>query len=194
LRPKQTVQSQNLSVQWHNWKYKNTLFLILSLLGFFYLAQTPLVDVFLKQIGQLGYLGAFITGIFFVSTFTVAPAAVILFHLADTLHPLEVALLAGLGGVVGDFIILRFMKDKVFDELLPTIKKYQSRKVRLLFRSPYFAWLIPIIGAIIIASPLPDEVGVGMMGVSKIKWWQFVFLTFILNSIGIFLVVSAARL
>ena len=45
----------------------------------------------------MGYLGAFITGIFFVSTFTVVPASVVLFRLAESLHPIEVALLAGLG-------------------------------------------------------------------------------------------------
>lgn len=40
--------------------------------------------------GNLGYLGAFITGIFFVYTFTVVPGSIVLFNLANTLHLFEV--------------------------------------------------------------------------------------------------------
>jgi len=179
---------------WRRWKYKNTFMLIVSLVAFFYLARTPAVENIIKHVGTLGYLGAFLTGIFFVSTFTVAPAAVILFHLADQLHPLEVALLAGLGAMVGDYIIFRFMKDKVFEELLPVIRKMHTPKIKILFKSPYFAWVLPVFGAFIIASPLPDEVGVGMLGVTKIKRWQFFLLAFALNAVGIFVIVSASRL
>lgn len=185
---------QNLLKKWRRWKFKNSFLLLVSLVVFFWLAKTPLVDRIIREIGSLGYLGAFITGIFFVSTFTVAPAAVILFHLADTLHPIEVAILAGLGAMVGDYVIFRFMKDKVFEELLPLIRKLHTPKLKLLFKSPYFAWILPVVGAFIIASPLPDEAGVTMLGLSKIKKWQFFLLAFVLNAVGIFLIVSATKL
>lgn len=185
---------QNLLKKWHRWKFKNSFLLVVSLVVFFWLAKTPLVDRIIREIGALGYLGAFITGIFFVSTFTVAPAAVILFHLADTLHPIEVAILAGLGAMVGDYVIFRFMKDKVFEELLPLVRKLHTPKLKLLFKSPYFAWVLPVVGAFIIASPLPDEAGVTMLGLSKIKKWQFFLLAFVLNAVGIFLIVSATKL
>ncbi len=192
---KQTrITNKLIQKKWRRWKYKNTFMLGLSLVALFWLAKTPQVDSIVKQIGSLGYIGAFITGIFFVSTFTVAPAAIVLFHLADTLHPVEVALLAGLGAMVGDYVIFRFMKDKVFDELMPIIRKMHTPKIKLLFKSPYFAWVLPLVGAFIIASPLPDEAGVTMLGLSKIKKWQFFLLAFALNSVGIFLVVSATRI
>lgn len=168
--------------------------LIASLVLFFYLAGTPFVDRVITEIGTLGYVGAFITGIFFVSTFTVAPAAVVLFHLAETLHPIEVAILAGLGAMIGDYLIFRFMKDRVFEELLPVVRRLHTPKIKLLFKSPYFAWLLPLVGAFVIASPLPDEVGVSMLGLSAIKKWQFFALAFVLNAIGIFIVVSIAQL
>ncbi|MCC7436766.1 hypothetical protein IT402_02755, partial [Candidatus Nomurabacteria bacterium] len=59
--------------------------------------------------------------------------------------------------------------------------------------TPYFAWLAPVIGAIIIASPLPDEIGVGLIGISKMKNWQFLVLSFVLNSLGILLIVTLAK-
>lgn len=168
--------------------------LVISIMLFFWLAKTPLVDSLIKEVGTLGYLGAFITGVFFVSTFTVAPAAVILFHLADSLHPIEVALLAGLGAMVGDYFIFRFMKDRVFEELLPVIRRLHTPRIKILFKSPYFAWLLPVAGAFVIASPLPDEAGVTMLGLSKIKRWQFFLLAFVLNAVGIFLIVTATKL
>lgn len=185
--------SKKLKKRWKSWPYKNTLLLILSLLLFFYLAKTPALDHVVRRLGELGYLGAFITGIFFVSTFTVTPAAVVLYHLADRLHPVEVAVLAGFGAMLGDYIIFRFIKDQVFNELKPLYRKYGRPYSRIIFRSPYFAWILPLAGAFIIASPFPDEVGIGMLGVSKIKKWQFFLLALVLNTIGIFLVVTAAR-
>ena len=183
-----------LQRHWRRWKYKNTMLLVVSLIAFFYVARTPQVDAAIKSVGSLGYLGAFMTGVFFVSTFTVAPAAVVLFHLATMLHPVEIALLAGVGAMVGDYIIFRYMKDHVFAELLPLARKAQTPRLKILFKSPYFAWILPVVGAFLIASPLPDELGVSMLGMSKVKKWQFFLLAFVLNTVGIFLIVSAARL
>lgn len=187
------IAVKSLTRNWKRWRFKNTFLLITSLVVFFYLAQTPYVSNIIKLSGNLGYFGSFIAGMFFVSTFTFAPSSVILFQLADRLNPIEVSLLAGLGAMTGDYLIFRFMKDKVFDELLPIVKKIGIRRLNVLYRSPYFAWAFPILGALIIASPLPDEVGVSMMGISKISKWKFLLITFILNAAGIFLVVAIAR-
>lgn len=193
-KKKQKLFKTDLNKAWRLWPYKNTTLLALSLVAFFYLARTPEVENFINSIGSLGYLGAFITGIFFVSTFTVAPAAVVLFNLADHLHPVEVALLAGLGAMAGDYIIFRFLKDKVFDELVPIFKRMHTPYVRTLFKSPYFSWVMPFIGAVVIASPLPDEAGISLLGMSKIRPWQFFVVTFALNALGIFIVVTTANL
>ncbi len=180
--------------RWKHWHYKNTTLLVLSLVTFFFLAKTPEIDSLIKQAGTLGYIGAFIAGIFFVSTFTVAPAAVVLYHLADSLHPLEIALLAGLGAMIGDYIIFKYLKDKIFIELRPLFLRHGKPYIRVLYRSPYFIWMLPVFGAFIIASPFPDEIGVGILGLSKIKRWQFFLLSLVLNAIGIFLVVTIAKL
>lgn len=183
----------HLNTRWKHWHYKNTALLILSLIIFFTLAETPQVKGVISAIGSFGYIGAFITGIFFVSVFTVAPAAIVLFFLAETLNPLIVALFAGSGAVIGDYLIFRFLRDRVFDEIKPIILKNGGNLLVKLFKTPYFAWGLPLVGAFIIASPFPDEVGIGMLGASKLRNWQFLLLTFLLNSIGIFVVIIAAR-
>lgn len=177
----------------YGWKYKNTIFLGISLVALFILADTAIAHALIRQIGSYGYIGAFITGIFFVSTFTVAPASVVLFHLSQELNPYAIALSAGAGAVIGDIIIFRFLKDGVFDELKPLFRRFRGSYMSRLFKTPYFAWFVPVAGAIIIASPLPDEIGIGLLGLTKIKWWQFALLAFGLNSVGIFVIVTLAQ-
>ena len=167
--------------------------LILSLVLFFYFADSNIAQKLIGALGSLGYLGAFITGIFFVSTFTVAPAAVVLFHLANNLNPFEVAVLSGLGAVVGDYIIFQFVRDRVLEELKPLFRKWTGSRISRLVHTPYFAWLLPVIGATIIASPLPDELGVSILGIAKMNRWHFLILSFFLNALGIFLIVTLSK-
>jgi len=176
-----------------NWRFKNTAILVLSLIVFFYLLNFPFVKNLISSIGGLGYLGAFISGMFFVSTFTVAPSTVILFYLAEKFNAWDIAILAGLGAVIGDFIIFKFLKDRVFEELKPIFQKTLGKKISNLYKTPYFGWTAMALGAIIIASPFPDEVGLSLMGLSKIKTWQFLLFSFTLNAIGIFIIILLAQ-
>lgn len=180
--------------EYQRWRYRNTALLVLSLGLFWYFADSELVQGSLARVGSLGYLGAFISGMFFVSVFTVAPAAAVLFGLAEGHDPILLAFLAGLGAVIGDYIILRVLKDRVFHELTPLAEQLGGSFVMNLFRTPYFSWAVPFVGAVIIASPLPDEVGIGLMGLSRVKAWQFLLIAFVLNALGIFAVITAATL
>lgn len=180
-------------IVWKKWPYKNTGFLVVSIAVFFYFADSSFIQNIIIKLGELGYLGAFITGIFFVYTFTVAPSAAILFHLSDSYNPFLIALLAGLGAVIGDYIIFRYFKDKVFDELKPFFKMMSGPFIKKIFSTPYFAWLLPLSGLFIIASPFPDEIGIGLISASRMKNWQFLLLTFLLNAAGIFIIVLLAR-
>ncbi len=128
----------DLNYSWKNWHYKNTSLLILSLILFFLFANTPFIKGIITYIGNFGYIGAFITGIFFVSVFTVAPAAVVLYFLADTLNPLLVAIFAGAGAVIGDYLIFRFLRDRVFDELKPMFLKSGGNILVKLFKNTVF--------------------------------------------------------
>ena len=175
------------------WAYKNTALLALSIFALFLLADTPVVHALMRHVGTYGYIGSFITGGFFVSTFTVAPASLVLFHLAQGYSPVLIALTAGAGAVVGDLLIFRFFKGQIFTEFTPLVQRLKKRHVFELFKSPYFGWLTPVIGAILIASPFPDEVGIGMMGLTKIKEWQFMALTYVLNTLGILVIVLFAQ-
>lgn len=156
---------------------------------FFFLADTLFVHQLLERISTYGYFGTFVAGIFFVSTFTIAPASLVLINLAESQSLFKLALVAGAGGMIGDLIMFRFFKNQIFSELTPLFARFSGKGVVCLACSPYFSWLMPVFGALIIASPFPDEIGVGMMGVSKIRTWQFMVLTFGLNAFGVLLII-----
>lgn len=175
------------------WRFRNTALFLASLAALFFLAGTSWATDMLHRLGDAGYIGAFIAGILFVSTFTVAIAGIVLFYLAQELNPLGVALIAGGGAMLGDLLIFRYFKDYVFEELRPIFRKLGEHPFMRIMSTPYFAWILPVLGALIIASPFPDEIGIGLMGISRMKNWQFLLLAFVLNSAGIFFIVTLAR-
>lgn len=175
------------------WKFKNTLLLLLNLALMFFLLQTIFAENLVFYIKNLGYLGAFLAGIFFVSTFSIVPASVVLFFLAKELNPFYMSVVAGVGTVFGDYLIFRFLKDYVFEELRPFFRKLIKPFLNKISNISYFMWILPILGAIIIASPFPDEIGISLMGLSKIKSWQFLLISFILNSLGILFMIMIIK-
>lgn len=177
----------------NKWKYKNVTIVFFSVILAIILSRIEAFHSLLLHLGTFGYIGAFIAGMFFVSTFTVATSALILLILAQTLSPIEIGLIAGLGAVVGDVLIFRLIKNNLLNEIEDIYNHIDSKKhLNTLVHSQYFNWMLPVLGSIIIASPLPDELGIGLMGISKMNTIRFVFLSYILNSIGIFFVVSAS--
>jgi len=175
------------------WKYKNTILFATSIVLFVFILQDTRVHITLHSLSHFRYFNVFILGFFIASTFTVVPAITALTFLAQTLDPVTVAFTAGLGTMVGDYAIFHFFKDSVLTELKPFFFHFRESRLLHLFSTPYFAWLSPVIGAIIIASPLPDEIGLGLLGSKRIRKWHFLTITFLLNSVGIFLILTATQ-
>lgn len=173
-------------------RYKNLTLLGISLIVAFILYKSESFHSFLLHLGTFGYFGAFIAGILFVSTFTAATGVLILLVLAEQLSVIELGVIAGLGAVVGDCIIFRFIKDDLVSEVAPMYNQLGGGQISKVLHSRYFSWSLPVIGAILIASPLPDEIGISLLGLSKMKTPQFLVLSFCLNAVGIMLVVTSS--
>ena len=136
----------------------------------------------------------FIAGIFFTSAFTIAPAAIVIANVAQAL-PLHSVVIAGaLGAMVGDYILFSFIKDRFAAHLKRALRHSHIRFIFKSFHFGFLKWLSPIIGAFIIASPLPDEFGIMLMGLSKVKTHLFLLITFLMNMIGILIVVGFSQL
>src|SRR3989338_11522889 len=102
---------------WRSFRYKNLTLFVISVLFAVLLSSFEPFHAFLLNLGSLGYFGAFLAGILFVSTFTVATGVVIFLVLSKQLSPIEIGLVAGFGAVVGDFTIFRFIKDNLLEAI-----------------------------------------------------------------------------
>jgi hypothetical protein len=138
------------------------------------------------------YLGAFLGGLFFVYGFTAAPATVLLLFLGRENSLLLVGVIAGLGALVGDLLIFRFVRHSFTDE----IERIWQWKIWLWFeeltrRAPegLRKYVLLVFAGFIIASPLPDEIGVLLLAASQnISMEVFAVTSYILNTVGIIVI------
>ncbi|HYC79507.1 MAG TPA: hypothetical protein VEC17_00600 [Candidatus Binatia bacterium] len=181
--------------QQKGWRFKNTFLLAISIVVLLIFADHAIIRGIISGVSELKFLGLFFSGFFIVSTFTIVPATLVLSEMSNTYGFWETALLATAGAVLGDFIIFRFIRDTVSDELRPIFNLIAKEKhIKALFSSPFFAWLTPVVGAAIIASPLPDEIGLTLLGASRMSNRRFLILVTIIDFIGICLLLSLFRM
>ena len=168
--------------------------IILSIIVAILLIKPGAIEEALKQTRNVWFLDSFIAGMFFTSVFTVAPAIVALGTIAQSSQSvLLVALFGGLGAMCGDLIIFRFMRDVLAGDIMRIINTSGNGKLQSIVRLKFFRWLTFSLGALVIASPLPDELGLAMMGFSKTKTSILIPVSFVFNSLGILVIGLVAK-
>lgn len=168
--------------------------IFLSVLIALILLKTDTIGKILISTKELELIGSFIAGMFFTSIFTAAPATVTLVEISQVNSILLTALFGALGAVFGDLIIFYFIRDRFGEHLMELLKhRGLIKRFKILLKLKLFRWFTFLIGAIIIASPFPDELGIGLLGFSKMRIYYFIPISFIGNSIGILLLGLVAR-
>jgi hypothetical protein len=156
--------------------------------------KTGLLDLVLRVFDGYYIIAAFVAGIFFTSAFTIAPSSVALVHLAGNSPVGSIVFWGALGAVFGDLILFFFIRDTFAEDLKKTMK---PSTIKHLFHSLHFGflkWLSPILGALIIASPLPDELGISLLGMSKVKTSVLIPISFVMNMLGIYVLIQFSYL
>ncbi|OWK27181.1 MAG: hypothetical protein US76_00825 [Parcubacteria group bacterium GW2011_GWA2_38_13b] len=167
--------------------------IIFSIIIAVILVQTEILKDLLISVQEWRFLGSLLAGIFFVSIFTVAPSAVILVEIMQSNPIWEVALFGGIGALIGDLLIFSFIKESLTEDIKLIINKNKYERLISIFHLKFFRWFVPFIGALVVASPLPDEIGLAMMGLSKMKTVIFIPISFILNFLGILVIGLIAK-
>lgn len=158
------------------------------------LVWTGVVEVALTETPKLRMFGAFFGGLFFTSVFTTAPAIVALGEIAQSGSVLVTAALGALGSVVGDLLIFIFVRDQLTEHLMGHLKTSEGwARFMVLVRTRSFRLVSFFIGGLIIASPFPDELGISIMGFTKMRTAWFIPLSYAFNFVGILLIGLAAR-
>ena len=175
----------------HLWRFRNLIAVLISIYAILVLTEMAWFQSFLTAVKGLGYAGIFLGGMLFASSFTVTTGLVILTMFAHSTPLLLLAFVAGIGAALADLTMFELVKSGVADELRDLFTLIIRRlKPHRLKDHRARIWVLPVIGVLIIASPLPDELGVGMLGFSKIPVLLFILMTFTLNAIGILSLVA----
>ncbi len=188
---KSTLHSINRA--WLRYEYKHTSIAVILAILFIALIDTTAVAGLLSLVKQLDYFGAFIVGVLSVSFFTTAPAIVLLIDLANELDPIALAIIGGAGAMIGDWLLMLVFEERVVRELKPLLRKLHVHEMVARLRYKYTTWILIMAGVIALSTPIPDEIGVALLGVSRIKQAYVLGICFVLNTLGILVIVLAAR-
>lgn len=204
------------------WKYRNSIYLIVGLIAAYIIINNVNFDAFVSGFGDFGYVGAMLSGFLYAFSLTAVPSTAIFYKLGRTLSPAVISLFGALGCVVGDYLIFRFVKNELVEELKLITEELGSkvtvasqtlqnfRHISIFYRIFPFSnlllsknfrvtmfkishsktWrrMVATVAGLIIASPLPDEMGIALLGVMKFRTKYFVLFSFLLNFAGIFMI------
>jgi membrane protein YqaA with SNARE-associated domain len=165
--------------------YKGLLLVVLGITFALFLSTNEFFHTFISNLGAFGYIGAFVAGMFFVSTFTVASAVLVLLLLSHQLPTWQVSLIAGLGATLGNYLLFLFIKEKIVGHVKQFAKTRKRHHRHLLFQH-HSHWLLPFAGLIFMATPLPDELGILLLSIFEMRTYQFVLISFTLKTAGIY--------
>jgi hypothetical protein len=186
--------TRNLSRLWRRWRFPYLAGVLTGVLIAIILAENETFKGWLLHLGSLEYIGALFAGMLFVSSFTVAISMVVIGIMTENIHPMALALIGGVGAVMGDYLVFKFVRSHIGEELALLVGKENTSYVKTILRSKYIAWTLPIIGMLIIASPLPDEMGVSLLGLSNMSEGKFILLSYVSNTLGILAIASVAAI
>ena len=168
---------------------RDGLIIVISILIAVLLYQDNYLENFLKNIyGPYFVLGSFLAGFFFASTFTVAISTSVFLIFAETHNPLAIAAFGGLGAFVGDSLIIKFLKDDLIADFEYLERYFPQRTAKRILHSKLTLWLAPVVAALMIASPIPDEIGLILLAGIKMNYRRFFLLSFFLNTVGILVI------
>ena len=170
--------------------FRDLFFIAVSIFISLWIVRLGVLHNITSVMSELMFIATFITGFFFTLAFTIVPATIVLAEFAHHISHLQLAFWGACGALVGDLTIFFFVSDRFTQDILDVIKISKAKKLTHFFKKGYFRWLSPLIGALIIASPLPDEIGITMMGVSKTRLSLIVPISFCMNFIALYALAS----
>ncbi len=173
---------------------RDIIMIVIGIIIAILFVRSGLMDMVINAVRDYYIIASFIAGIFFTSAFTIAPSSIALVNLAENSPIVGVVFWGALGAVFGDLILFFFIRDKFAEDLKRTMK---PSTIKHIFHSLHFGflkWLSPLLGALIIASPLPDEIGISLLGMSKVKTSVLIPISFVMNMLGIYVLIQFSHL
>src|SRR3989304_6613266 len=158
----------------------NLVFIFVSVIDAIIILSTPQAGALIEKSAEFGPFAPLFAGAFYSDVITAPAATAVIFYLGKVQNPFFVALIGAFGSVAGDYIIFRYIRKRGIPEIA-----YLARRLKIKNKHPYAKYVAMVIAAIIIASPLPDEIGAAIFGALKVKTKYFLVISYTLNFLGI---------
>jgi uncharacterized membrane protein YdjX (TVP38/TMEM64 family) len=176
-------------------KYPKIILLLIVAFLAYGLFKDDSVQSFFHALGGLGYLSAFIGGMLFAFGFGAPFGVAILATIANDLNILLAGIVGGVGALASDYLLFRFIRVTFLDEIerLKGSKAFRLMDGLMKRRVPpkIALYVSAGVAGFIIASPLPDEIGVTLLaGLTKMETKIFAIMAFTLNTAGILAVLA----
>jgi len=173
---------------------KLTLLAVIFIAAYLLLANRSYPSLNEALLG-LGYLGSFIAGLLYAYAFTAAPATFILLMLGAEQSLLWAGLIAGLGALCSDLIIFHFIRQGFSDETQRLSEEKMVQRVNKAVPDSVRRYLYVALASVLIASPLPTELGVTLMAsATNISSKRFAVIAYFLHTGGIFIILYLGSL
>lgn len=173
--------------------FRYTILFVLSIIVAVILYAGGVFNSIVQSLDGAGYATAFVAGFFYSISFTIASAGLFFVELGEHYNPVAIALLGGLGAMLADLLMFKFIKETIvgemkllFRSIIPTPRRKRWER---LTKRRVFIWGVPFVASMFIASPLPDEIGVALFSLVNFRPKYLSIITFLLNTAGIFLLV-----
>ena len=175
---------------------KLTTFVIMVIIAYIIFSK-PIIQNFFSRLALLSYFGALIAGLLYAFGFT-SPIATGIFLTMNPPNIFLAAFLGGAGALLIDILIYKFTKISFEEEFQDLGKsnaiKSIKRTIKKNLSGKILKYLNYLLAAVIIGSPLPDEAGITILaGLSKINLIQLIIISYICNTIGIFVILLIAQ-
>ncbi|OGJ12448.1 hypothetical protein A3K82_02830 [Candidatus Pacearchaeota archaeon RBG_19FT_COMBO_34_9] len=171
-------------------KYPKLFLLIIFIILAYYLFTRPFVSEWFNSVQRFSYVGILFAGFLTALGFT-APFGIGLLTKMIPSNILIGALIGGIGATIADMFIFKTIKFSFMDEfkrlkktrIIKKIEEIVKKKKQVLVHH----YLLYIFAGIILATPLPDELGVSMLaGLTTIKPLKLAIIGFLLHTTAIF--------
>jgi len=164
----------------------NVVFFFVTMFVVFILLSDGNVANFIQTIGmQGGLLSLLVAGAAYASFVTSPAATAAIFLLGKVYNPFLIAAVGAAGTVITDYLLFRFIKTKARPSLLYLAEGFKTKykKTRRTLRILGVA-----VAGLIIASPLPDELGIAILGIENCKTKWFLLFSYVMNFLGILVI------
>ena len=175
----------------YEWNHYKTILIIMIILLTLESYLTGSLQIFFERLGEYGYIGGFVSGFLYTYSITTPFAIAAFLILTKTLDFWILIIIGTIGGLVGEYFIYDFSKK----EAGKSVKISKNKKIKIPeIKSKFLIKISPLIAAIIIATPIPDEFVAFLFGIEKYSLKKFLIFTFVCKLIGTFLIVYIGTL